>query len=383
MTDSTPGTDLELRPPAAPARANIDHDLTDSWVQVMRPIVSLSEHVCETEFVPKGYRKNAPAVAAAILHGRELGLPPMTALALTDPIEGKPSMKAEGLRALVFAAGHDLDVPSSTGAQCTMRGRRRGSQTWTEVTWTIDMARAAGLASKAVWKNYPRAMLQARATGELCRLIFPDVIHGMGLAEELADQVDGDEPAGPGAATETSKTTVARAPRRSTAKASAPSGESGVLSTPATPLDVDIPMPDAPAPSGPESPPGPEVEEPSPSATSDEGPDRATDAEVVAQAAAEAPELDQPAQVIQHSAPKVTASQLRMLGVTWKKLGVTEDEDRRNSTEALIGRVLDGGTTKDLTTREASRLIDQLTKLAGPDQLDDLITRALSEQADQ
>ncbi|WP_375425966.1 hypothetical protein [uncultured Friedmanniella sp.] len=375
MTDPTPGTDLELRPPAALARPNLDREITDSWTSVIGSVVKLSEHVAATDFVPKGLRDNAPAVAAAILHGRELGLPPMTSLAQTYMVQGRPTLSAEGLRALVLAAGHDIEVTTTTGATCTMRGRRRGRSTWTEVTWTIDMARAAGLTTKDTWKHHPRQMLQARTSAELCRLVFPDVCHGMGAAEELQDEPTDDQ--APGSAEETPKTTVSRATRRSTAKAPAPSGEPVAVSTPAPPLEVDIPLPDAPGPSGPDAPspaPGPELEEPA---------QEQTDQQVVDQAAAEAPERDQSAQVIPYSAPKVTASQLRMLGVTWKKLGVTEDEDRRNSTEALVGRVLEGGTTKDLTSREASRLIDQLTKLTGPDQLDDLITKALSERGEQ
>ena len=134
-------------------------------------------------------------------------------------------------------------------------------------------------------------------------------------------------------------------------------------------------MPDAPAPSGPVgASPGPEVDVPLPPEPSD--------AEVVAQAAAEAPEREQPAEVVEHSAPKVSPAQLRMLGVTWSKLGIG-DADRRNYTEALVGRVLEGGTTKDLTKREATRLIDQLAKLENADQLDDLITRTLAERGAQ
>ena len=378
MTETTTTTttgDLELRrEPAALARPNLDREVTDSWVDVIRPVVSLSEHVASTSFVPKGLRDNAPAVAAAILHGRELGLPPMTSLAQTHVIEGKPTLSAEGLRALVLAAGHDVEVTETTGSRCTMRGRRRGSSTWTEITWTIDQARAANLTNKDNWRRHPRQMLQARASSELCRLVFPDVCHGMGAAEELADELEGDGTAG--ASTEQPSTAVSRTPRqqrrtttpRQVAPAPAPS-------TSAAPLEVDVPMPDAPAPSGPagDADPGPE------DGAEGTGQAALTDEQVVEQAAAEAPERDEPAQVVEHTAPKVTPAQLRMLGVTWGKLGVGDD-DRRNYTEALIGRRLEGGTTKDLTKREATRLIDQLVKVETLDQLDDLVTAALTAQ---
>ena len=180
MTDNLPAV------PEQPRREVAVPD-TDSWIDVMRPVLALAERIYDTEFVPKGLRGSMPATAAAMLYGREVGLPPMTALTQTHVIEGKPAMSAEAMRALVLAAGHDLEVIDTTGAICTMRARRRGGERWTELTWTIDMARAAGVAGKNVWKAYPRQMLQARCTTELVRLVFPDVIHGFRAIEELDD----------------------------------------------------------------------------------------------------------------------------------------------------------------------------------------------------
>jgi len=160
---------------------------TDSWIGVLQEVVLLARQIAETEFVPRGLRDSVPAVAAAILYGREVGLPPMTALTQTVVVDGRPSLSAEAIRALVLAAGHDLVFAESTGAVCTMRARRRGSEHWTAVTWTLDMARSAGLAGRGAWKSYPRAMLQARATTEICRMVFPDVMHGFRSIEELQD----------------------------------------------------------------------------------------------------------------------------------------------------------------------------------------------------
>lgn len=210
MTENLPA----IREPA-PAAADVD-----SWVDMMRPAIELAGHVAGTDFVPRGLRDSAPAVAAAILYGREVGLPPMTALNMTHVVEGKPGISAEGMRALVLAAGHDLQVVDTTGAICTMRGRRRGSEAWTSITWTMDMARAAGVARKNVWQSYPRQMLQARCTTELCRLVFPDVIHGFRSIEELEDMRDA-EPSAFGAP-EAPGTTVARTRRTRKVAASSP-----------------------------------------------------------------------------------------------------------------------------------------------------------------
>ena len=107
MTDNLPA----VRPTSEVARTTQD---TDSWVDVMRPVIALAERIAMTDFVPKGLRGNVAATTAAMLYGREVGLPPMTALTQTHVIEGKPAMSAEAMRALVFAAGHEIAIDEST-----------------------------------------------------------------------------------------------------------------------------------------------------------------------------------------------------------------------------------------------------------------------------
>jgi hypothetical protein len=58
-------------------------------------------------------------------------------------------------------------------------------------TWTQAKARAAGLANKAVWKNYPAAMLRSRAITEVARMGAPDALYGVIYTpEELGAEVD-------------------------------------------------------------------------------------------------------------------------------------------------------------------------------------------------
>jgi hypothetical protein len=111
----------------------------------------------------------------------------MQALSSLHSIKGRVAMSAEAMRAQALAAGHDLIITESTSAKCTVKGRRRNSEEWTSVTWTIDNARQAKLGGDN-WTKYPRQMLQARATAELCRLVFADVIHGLAAVEELEQE---------------------------------------------------------------------------------------------------------------------------------------------------------------------------------------------------
>jgi len=165
-------------------RRDLRNPHTDSWTDVLEQVADLALKISKTDFVPDGFRGNVAATAAAILYGREVGFPPMTALSTLHSIKGRVAMSAEAMRAKALAAGHDIVIVTSTSARCEVKGRRRNSDEWTTVTWTLDDTRQAKLGGDN-WAKYPRQMLQARATAELCRLVFADVLHGIASVEEL------------------------------------------------------------------------------------------------------------------------------------------------------------------------------------------------------
>jgi hypothetical protein len=74
-----------------------------------------------------------------------------------------------------------------------MRGRRKGATDWQTVVWDIPRAQKLGLLGKDQWKKQPKTMLINRATGEICRLVASDALHGMPYAaEELDGYVNGE-----------------------------------------------------------------------------------------------------------------------------------------------------------------------------------------------
>lgn len=168
-------------------RRDLRNPATDSWTDVLEAVADLARKVADTDFVPDGFRGNIGATAAAILYGREVGMGPMQALGSLHSIKGRVAMSAEAMRAKALEAGHEIIPVEMTGAKCVVKGRRRGSDDWTTVTWTLDDARRARLSGDN-WTHYPRQMLEARATAELCRLIFADVLHGIPAVEELESE---------------------------------------------------------------------------------------------------------------------------------------------------------------------------------------------------
>ena len=147
---------------------------TDSWVEVVGPVAKLADYIARTAFVPRALQGNAPAVAASILTGRELGLGPMTSLRSLDVIEGSVQMKTKATLARIFAAGHRVEWLEVTDKAVEVRIERGDGLTTAQVRWTIGDAQRAGLAGKGNWAKYPRAMLRNRALSECAELACID-----------------------------------------------------------------------------------------------------------------------------------------------------------------------------------------------------------------
>lgn len=158
------------------------------WATSAQAAHQVAQSLVQTSFVPDGFRGKPHEATAAILAGLEVGLSPMAALRSFDVIQGQAAPRAVTLRAILQSHGHQIVVDESTATRCKVRGKRRGSGEWQTVVWTIDRAKQLGLTGKANWKNQPQAMLVARATSELARLIAADAILGIAYtAEEIAD----------------------------------------------------------------------------------------------------------------------------------------------------------------------------------------------------
>jgi hypothetical protein len=97
------------------------------------------------------------------------------------------------MRAMVARHGHRIDVLENSATACEVKGVRADTGSTATVRWTMEDAKLAGLAGKNNWKNYPRAMLLARATSELCRIVFPDIIAGLSYTPEEVASIEGVE----------------------------------------------------------------------------------------------------------------------------------------------------------------------------------------------
>ena len=143
-------------------------------------------------------RVRTPAECAVILMtGAELGLSPMQSLRGIYVVEGRPTLAADTMVAVIRRSGVCAlwRTVESTAERCTIEAKRTDDDRAQSKTWTIADATRAGLAGKNIWKQYPAQMLRHRCAADLARELFSDVVLGLYDPEEIDSSTYDDAPA--------------------------------------------------------------------------------------------------------------------------------------------------------------------------------------------
>ncbi|NEB83937.1 hypothetical protein G3I43_07055 [Streptomyces anulatus] len=141
--------------------------------------------------LPSQYRNQPANLLYALEFAGSLGLHPMAAITGVHVIEGKPSASSALISALVRRAGHKLRVTGNDQEATAQIVRADDPEFTFSCTWTWSRAEQAGLTRKQVWKNYPAAMLKARAITEVAREACEEALSGMHYTpEELGANVN-------------------------------------------------------------------------------------------------------------------------------------------------------------------------------------------------
>lgn len=147
-----------------------------------------AELLCKSSIVPKDFQGNPGNILVAVQWGMELGLQPMQAMQNIAVINGRPALWGDAVIALVRSSPVcEYIYETDDGTTATCRVKRRGEEEQVR-TFSMDDAKTAGLAGKSgPWSQYPKRMRQMRARAFALRDVFPDVLRGMPLAEEVMD----------------------------------------------------------------------------------------------------------------------------------------------------------------------------------------------------
>jgi hypothetical protein len=146
--------------------------------------------LAESDLVPVKYKKKANDILVAIQMGKELGLQPLQSLREINVVNGKPSLEAEAMLALVkcspqYEYCHEAFNQETETASCTIKRKNEPEYI---VLFSMADAKKAGLANKAgTWQTHPKRMLMHRARSFALRDKFPDVIRGLCLPEEAKE----------------------------------------------------------------------------------------------------------------------------------------------------------------------------------------------------
>ena len=141
--------------------------------------------LADSSILPESYRQKPSNLLWAMELADALDVSLAQAITGITVIQGKPTMSAEMMRALVLRAGHRFTVTEMTDKAVTVTvARKEWPDDVQQFTFSMADAQHAGLAKSATYQKHPKAMLLARATSMACRAVFPDVVSGMGYVPE-------------------------------------------------------------------------------------------------------------------------------------------------------------------------------------------------------
>lgn len=183
------GTTVAVRP-----QADVMEAAQSAYKHTLEAKLRYARALADSGLLPRAYLHNPPNVLFALEYGETLGITPIAAMMGIHVIDGKPCASSGLISGLVRKAGHKLRVSGNEKtATCTIIRADDPDYKFT-FTWDMDRAKQASLTGKQVWRNYPAAMLMARAITEAARAACQDVLYGLAYTpEELGyDGLDDD-----------------------------------------------------------------------------------------------------------------------------------------------------------------------------------------------
>ena len=161
------------------------------------------QNLIDSKHLPS-HVKNTQTAFTIVQMGKELGFAPMQALHQIVPIQGKLSLSAKAIGAVLRKGGvkfrtledgvyvygekvsiEKLDGEKATGMRTTIEFTRDGMIELCSFTWRD--AELAGLTIKDNWKRMPKEMLYARCLAKGANRIGQDLLLGLYMTDELAD----------------------------------------------------------------------------------------------------------------------------------------------------------------------------------------------------
>lgn len=179
-----PTNQQDIQPAAmTPVNTNVLEQLqaqAQSWVAASQ----IAEQLARTDFA--GPFKGKPNdMAAAILKGATLGIPPESIGKSIYVVHGTPSLYGKAALAIALQHGYIAETIEDTPTAVTVRMTSPKGQEM-EVRYTIERATKEGLVkgNKAQYETRPSKMLYWKCIGELTDRMIPHLTGGMPIKED-------------------------------------------------------------------------------------------------------------------------------------------------------------------------------------------------------
>lgn len=169
--------------PMAPVNSNVLEQLrsqAESWSAAAQ----IAEQLARTDFA--GPFKNKPAdMAAAILKGATLGIPPESIGKSIYVVHGTPALYGKTALAIALSHGYETETVEDSAKAVTVRMISPKGRSM-EVRYTIERATQEGLVkgNKVQYETRPSKMLYWKCIGELTDRMIPHLTGGMPVKED-------------------------------------------------------------------------------------------------------------------------------------------------------------------------------------------------------
>lgn len=155
-------------------------------------ILEETRKLCERLMQTPHYKKmGSEGIFAIVQKARAVGVNPLDALnGGMYFVRGKVEMTSTMMNDLIRRKKHSITKDKNSDDKiCILHGKRiDNGDTWCE-SFSIEDAQKAGIYQNQ-WIKYPKDMMFARALSRLARQLFPDVIKGCYVEQEISQALE-------------------------------------------------------------------------------------------------------------------------------------------------------------------------------------------------
>lgn len=153
-----------------------------------------AELVSKSGLVPKHFSL-PQQILTVWMAGAEIGLSRWQSLQNMHVVNGKVGISGACMLGLIMSSGKGQKIktyfegkPYDDDFTAIIESERGGA--FNKTSFSVGMAKKAGIWGRNTWASYPDDMLLWKAVARHARLYYSDVICGMNMVEELRDYVD-------------------------------------------------------------------------------------------------------------------------------------------------------------------------------------------------